>query len=380
MIRALKKIFNLNDELESTSSSFLENRIAVYALLFLLVTQFFFAALQYITGNVFQAMVNSAFWIICLVAYLDFVSFRNFQRLENEVLIIVYLLLSVLTIVDQVQGFALVWMQFFPLIAVFLKGIRKGLLHILLFYCVIVVLASQGVGEWPDGPWPVTKAFRFAFLSLTMVAVVIYIKYVYDDLNTSLLLSLKKERELASEMERYSVTDPLTGLLNRRNLQKIYENETRRIGRDGKYLCFLTFDIDYFKKFNDNFGHAKGDKALKQVAQVFQNSLRRVSDAGFRLGGEEFGGFFGAASEQAAFEFAELVRQRVEDLQISNPGSQCSDVLTVSVGVNILLDANGTDFATLYKGADQALYAAKAAGRNRTMVYQGKEDGAQGES
>ena len=115
-------------------------------------------------------------------------------------------------------------------------------------------------------------------------------------------------------VEILSITDSLTGLFNRRHFNDIFGQEIMRAKRDGKYLTLLIIDVDFFKQYNDLFGHQKGDDILQAIADVFRASASRASDFAFRLGGEEFGILFSGLDPVHSIEFAHKVRERVESL------------------------------------------------------------------
>ncbi len=165
-------------------------------------------------------------------------------------------------------------------------------------------------------------------------------------------------------VEFLSITDELTKLNNRRFFNQVIENEISRSIRGDLYLSFMMMDIDYFKNYNDTYGHKAGDEALQEFAKVLKNHSKRISDCAFRLGGEEFGLVFAAEDEEKSLKFAELLRKDVEKLKIEHKTSKVADYLTVSIGLVVRKGKNIHDSANLYKLADEALYKAKHEGRN----------------
>lgn len=166
-------------------------------------------------------------------------------------------------------------------------------------------------------------------------------------------------------LHELTITDELTGAFNRRHFNSIC---AAAIGnRDQQQpLAFCMFDIDYFKGFNDRYGHQAGDAALQSVARVVRSELRRSDDVLFRLGGEEFGVVFTAPSPEAATQFVDRLRLAIRALEIPHLGSP-SGVLTASFGVgwwgsSVLYRLTAEQ---IYATADNALYAAKEAGRDR---------------
>ncbi len=187
-------------------------------------------------------------------------------------------------------------------------------------------------------------------------------------LNTQLELKVdERTRELAranQRLQRLAVTDELTGAYNRRRFNDVcraaFDDRRHSAG-----LALCMFDLDHFKRFNDRHGHQAGDQALRLAAAAVQDALRRSEDALFRLGGEEFAVLFSADSPEQAVAVAEEMRAAIIALQLPHPDS-AAGILTASFGVAYLHAVGDTEVSAdrLYALADQALYAAKAQGRN----------------
>ena len=175
-------------------------------------------------------------------------------------------------------------------------------------------------------------------------------------------------REANSKLSELSITDQLTGLFNRRHFDNVFKAELQRARRDQKSLSMISFDIDYFKKLNDHYGHSVGDEALKEVGQRLQKLCRRSSDFAFRLGGEEFAVITTDKTHNDGVEYGEIIRNHIEDLKVPNINSMVSDYMTVSVGVVIANMENGYDPDNMMKIVDQRLYAAKDLGRNQVVA------------
>ncbi|HCB12899.1 MAG TPA: GGDEF domain-containing protein [Gammaproteobacteria bacterium] len=182
---------------------------------------------------------------------------------------------------------------------------------------------------------------------------------------------MKAEEELKEvnrKLEALSLTDQLTELFNRRHLYAIFDNESRRARRGKMQLAYYLIDIDYFKRFNDSYGHLCGDTALRQVANCLQDICRRPSDAAFRVGGEEFSILSVHYSAEDAMVFGERVRQSIEDLKIPHQCSDISEFITVSVGGACKVPSGEDTFDHFMAEADQRLYRAKSSGRNRVVM------------
>ncbi len=167
------------------------------------------------------------------------------------------------------------------------------------------------------------------------------------------------------EAEREALTDPLTGLANRRRFDELLRTAVDRAQRDGQPLSLLVIDLDHFKSINDRFGHQTGDAVLREVAWVLRDGVRGL-DAPARLGGEEFGVLLPATDAEGALMLAERLRESVQRLRVvTEDGQQISVTTSIGAGTVGGLRATG---ASLVAVADGALYEAKRSGRNRTVT------------
>lgn len=168
-------------------------------------------------------------------------------------------------------------------------------------------------------------------------------------------------------IEHLSITDELTQLYNRRFFNKKINEEINRAKRENNYFSFLIMDIDYFKQYNDTYGHQMGDLALEKVALVLKKKSSRASDFTFRLGGEEFG-IITTLEKEKIIEFANSIKDEIENLQIEHKASDISEHLTVSIGIVSKEGDSITNSDFLYKEADDCLYEAKKLGRNSIFI------------
>ncbi len=176
---------------------------------------------------------------------------------------------------------------------------------------------------------------------------------------------------LRETLREQSIRDPLTGLFNRRYLEESLEREIRRAMRSQRSLSVLMIDLDHFKRFNDTFGHDAGDVLLRELGQLLQSNVRG-SDIACRYGGEEFSLIMPDATLSTAQERAELIRKSAKSFDLKHAG-QTLGAVTLSVGVAAFPENGDTPFL-LTRAADQALYRAKAAGRDRVMLAESITD------
>ncbi len=170
------------------------------------------------------------------------------------------------------------------------------------------------------------------------------------------------------KIEQYSITDALTGLYNRRFFDVQFEKDCKISKRDGKNLVLLIIDIDYFKQYNDFYGHQKGDEALKIVAKTMLLLFKRANDYVYRIGGEEFAISFYAATQEEALERAELLRITIQNQKIEHVSSGVSEYLSLSIGLSFLPKTCKLDISEIYQSTDKTLYNAKNGGRNRVEI------------
>lgn len=179
----------------------------------------------------------------------------------------------------------------------------------------------------------------------------------------------KRQLETVNKALQYLATyDSLTEIRNRRCFNDYLDTEWRRLAREEAPLSLIMCDIDYFKLFNDTYGHQAGDECLRQVAGVIQHSVKRSADLVARYGGEEFAVILPNTDANGATCVAEFIHQQVRDLQIVHAKSAVSEYVTLSLGVACCIPAPMSQPATLIAIADEALYRAKKAGRDRVSV------------
>jgi diguanylate cyclase (GGDEF)-like protein len=206
---------------------------------------------------------------------------------------------------------------------------------------------------------------------------------IADVLNDNMSIAadvINKKQQVEAEknqaLREMAITDSLTGLYNRRYFDELAVASFNRTKRFNNFLVLFILDIDHFKQYNDNYGHAAGDTALQAVASTIKHHLKRTDDLVFRLGGEEFGGF-GVSEKIGVADDVEYIKQIchvIEALKIPHKYSEAAQHLTVSVGIRVI-DPSKDLFLTLdqaYTDADQALYLAKQTGRNKAVIFDEK--------
>lgn len=174
-------------------------------------------------------------------------------------------------------------------------------------------------------------------------------------------------RSKTRSLEEQAVRDGLTGLFNRRRFDETLQNEWERHRRDGNSLSLIMADVDFFKLYNDSYGHQEGDDCLRLVAQACGKNVHRPGDLPFRYGGEEFALILADTDLNGAIGVAESIRKGVEELNLINEDSPIGGLVTMSFGVAVSGPDGEISRDYLIRLADQALYRAKKAGRNRVI-------------
>ncbi|WCL48850.1 GGDEF domain-containing response regulator [Leptospira sp. GIMC2001] len=176
-------------------------------------------------------------------------------------------------------------------------------------------------------------------------------------------------------LEKISSHDPLTNLYNRRYFDQFLEFEWNKLSNSKKPITLLMLDVDFFKSYNDEYGHQAGDTALKKVAEVLSESATRNRDTAARYGGEEFCLILPETDASGGLLLAKTICNRIYNLKIQHKHSAFNEILTISIGVATAQpeDVNKMSMIDLIEKADKALYEAKSKGRNQVVAYDSKK-------
>ncbi|VXD12280.1 putative diguanylate cyclase (GGDEF domain) [Planktothrix serta PCC 8927] len=234
---------------------------------------------------------------------------------------------------DLVEQYPRIWLQ----IPVYSDGEVWGSLSIVRHHSV---------------PWSETDV-ELAVVVTDQLAIAIGQSQLYQQLH-----------QVNQELEHLANLDGLTQVANRRRFDRVLEQEWLRLRREKLPLSLILADIDYFKLYNDTYGHLAGDDCLRQVAQTIHQTLKRPADVVARYGGEEFAVILPNTSLPGALQVAEHIRQAVFNLQLTHQASPGKGVITLSLGVSSLIPPMDEEQQILIQKADQALYKAKKQGKN----------------
>ncbi len=187
-----------------------------------------------------------------------------------------------------------------------------------------------------------------------------------------LILQFQTQKKLEAanrELQRLVTIDGLTQIANRRRFEEYCTQEWQRMAREQLPLSLILCDVDFFKSYNDTYGHQAGDRCLQEIAKAIQNTIKRPADLAARYGGEEFAVILPATVAEGAIFLAETICSVVRTLAIPHRKSQVSSYVTLSIGVATEIPQPNSDFQTIIAVADRALYEAKTTGRDRVKPY-----------
>jgi len=183
------------------------------------------------------------------------------------------------------------------------------------------------------------------------------------------IIDITERKKTEKLLERLSLIDELTGVSNRRYFNDYIDNEWKRCLRNSTPISVIMMDIDFFKKYNDTYGHQAGDDCLQKVANALREAVRRPGDFVARYGGEEFAAVLPDTKHDGANRLAESIIENVLKLNLEHKGSDVEKIVTLSIGISCTVPEKGKTINNLISEADQALYRAKENGRNRIELF-----------
>ena len=190
----------------------------------------------------------------------------------------------------------------------------------------------------------------------------------FDEHNNKIgYVSIRQDISDKKIIEILSNTDALTNIYNRRYFNDLFPNFVNHSKRKNDFISFAILDIDFFKQYNDTYGHQKGDDILKKVSKCLKDSLHRLDDYCFRLGGEEFGLLFKSEDKTKAINYVNKILRNIENMKIEHKTSKVNKYITISIGIYSNYSNNIVNIDNVYRKADNLLYKAKESGRNKVV-------------
>ncbi|GAB4430645.1 MAG: hypothetical protein Kow002_19010 [Anaerolineales bacterium] len=337
------------------------------------ITVFFFMLFAFIYSSgpypMLAVWVNLIAVVCSLLAYFVITKLKKHRAAAHLVTIAIYISsVGVMLISGGIHSSSVVWQIFVPVAAFIMAGIWAGLRWG--FICLITVftfyvLEINGIASFPG--FETTQTDRLIDLAGAIIATSIAIWYS-DSLKSR---SLRELEEAQEKLNYYATIDPLTNTYNRRYFIDQSEKRIKRIYTSQGYASFLLFDIDHFKQINDTHGHIIGDQILRGVANACSQYLRPDDILG-RFGGEEFVVLLPDTNVGHARRIAERLRSLIEKTPIQTDIGAIR--VTISVGVAATAKPEPVSLEQLIFRADQAMYMAKQAGRNKVVFWEEKEN------
>ena len=284
--------------------------------------------------------------------------FDRFHAIYTAYFYVTFVYLMFGAVCDIVQSGSILFYLAACVYIVFIPAFTKAeCIGILIFQTVVVILLS--IVSSMD--------LRMFFdVCIIQAATILLVAYQHNLAVQRVRVNMQLKRK-----KDYSEHDALTGLYNRRGLDARIKAIWPFCERNRLSVAMIAVDVDYFKKYNDTFGHPKGEECLKTVAGILKNSAQRSTDVVTRTGGEEFIVFVQDMDEESLISLAMKIRNNLDQKHIEHAYYGVSKYVTVSMGIAGFVPAYNNDFKKLYQEADNALYLAKKNGRN-CIVYDGK--------
>lgn len=210
---------------------------------------------------------------------------------------------------------------------------------------------------------------KYLFYSIVIILVLSFVVILYI-----IYQVIKKDKQLTVLNKRYkidSITDSMTKLYNRKYFDTIFDNMPFIANANNWKCAFIMFDIDYFKQYNDTYGHDMGDITLKKVALALKEYFNKKYEFVFRLGGEEFGVVLFEIDERSLENCLKEINYKILELEIEHKNSKILHIVSISMGAIIYEPHSYISANKLYKQADESLYKAKENGRNQYHIYKG---------
>lgn len=261
------------------------------------------------------------------------------------------------------------WYATLPILSVLLAGNRAGFFWTAgtaLTIALITLASTLGVAFFETLSVPAMRILWLTGLLGLSICVYILVSVLKNMEN----VARQALHEANDRLELQATTDGLTGIYNRRAFDRVIEQEWKRHERAGLPLSVLLIDADYFKQYNDAYGHLAGDDCLRSIARAIQRMAPRTGDFVARYGGEEFAVILPFTDEHGACRIAEGIRGHILSLAMPHCASDVAPHVTVSIGTTSAVPTQQRSHLDFLQDADVALYRAKAAGRNET-VYMG---------
>ena len=348
----LKHLFS-NTEISSSDKNYRKLIAARFIIIFSFFIAAFFTLYNYLDNNEKLFYLDGSLLLLLVIVTAIYIK-KDIFFISNILMTIMIISLVGLIFINRGQDGVLFWGYIPIFLLMTVAGHKKGLFFSSVLYLVFFVMAFNWIGE------SITSQgyIRFVVASIVMILLAFY--YEYSSCKT--INQLDSANIALKQMTRI---DGLTALYNRRYFDEVFPEQIKISKRNKNLLAFAMLDIDSFKAYNDSYGHHAGDIVLKKLSATFKNTMQRPDDYVFRLGGEEFGILFSTNKIVDGVKKMEDILQNVEHLKIAHTENFASPYITISIGLYIAVPSNKSNYETIYKICDNALYSAKNKGKNR---------------
>jgi diguanylate cyclase (GGDEF)-like protein len=301
----------------------------------------------FVTHNYPVSLLDTIAFAILLFSFIDLKKTQNIDKATKIGIAIISIFMFTFTIINHNQSFGLIWSIFFPIFAMVMLGHKKGLIVSIIYYIILYSMLFYGLFYWENTNWDALSFLRFIITSFVLVLA-----------NFGMEYSVHK---MENNLKEISITDPLTGLYNRRKTDETIKKEYESFQRHDMSLSICIIDIDNFKHINDTYGHAAGDMVLIQLSEILKNNTRKMDTIG-RWGGEEFLIIMPHTNIDEAFANIKKIKQKINDFQFEKIGH-----LTCSFGMSEAQNKE-ENIENLFIKTDENLYKAKNTGKDK-IVY-----------
>jgi len=357
MHKYFKKLLLSNVDVDTSTKDYRRLIAANFTIIFGAFIFLFFSYFNFTNDHIKLFYVDITAFTIIVFLYFFFRKIKNIIFIANITITLAFFGSFLAIYLSKAADYSPLWNFVYLFYSMILLGHKKGAISSILLFMLTFFMMYFWVGE---------HISYYEFIRYMVISfVLIIISYVYEFSTQKTFIELENLNETLNKLSK---TDSLTTLYNRRYFDEIFTKEIDIAKRNQNLLAFAIIDIDNFKSYNDTYGHQSGDEVLKMVSAKFIESMRRLNDYAFRLGGEEFGLLFLTQTKQDAINIFEQVRKNIEDLKIANSANTVSPFITVSIGLYIAVPNRDDDSDYIYKITDDALYNSKNSGKNKIYL------------
>jgi diguanylate cyclase (GGDEF)-like protein len=342
--------------------------IVRFTLLITMMSFTLFSVINFVLNNILLSILEAIASVILVYTFIYMQKNKNPQIAAKISTFIIITFFMLFIYLSKASHFTLIWSIFIPLYAIFTNGKKTGLIFSILFYICLFSLSYYYINVWDDGNWQYIDWLRLIFASVILTLSLYMYESLLEKSEKELQFIRRLEQKRAKELFTRSMTDELTGLYNRRYYIDTIPKLISLAKRQNLYITFFILDIDYFKQYNDTYGHLKGDQILIKISEVMKYHIQRDEDFVFRLGGEEFAGIVLSKDKEKTHKHICSLINVINELNIEHKASKNTKNLTVSIGIATICNKKDEDVEALYMYADKALYNAKNAGRNQCKI------------